>query len=367
MKASRTLIITAFLSCILLGALALFFVFGKNPDGGRAASLPVIRPSPAPEATPAPAVIPRTKILETSYHIFQTRNNCAPAALSMALSYYGITASQETLADALRPYQSQTGDDDKSTPPDELAGKAKEYGLIPYFRANGRIETVQRLIANDMPVVVRALLEPDKDYAHYRVIKGYDDETGEFIQDDSLQGKDLRYTYDDFIALWRPFNYGYLVLAPPEKRGIIEAILGPETDPAVAWQGARETAERELEQDPDDVQARFNLSVASFSIGDYTRSVREFEAVESDLPMRTLWYQIEPIQAYFELGNYERVFALTDRIFRDGNPAFAELHLLRGQSRIAQGEAAKAREEFEKAVLYNQSLASARQALDALE
>ena len=135
----------------------------------------------------------------------------------------------------------------------------------------------------------------------------------------------------------------------------------------MAWQGAQEAAERELQEGGNDIQAHFNRSVAYFYLGDHEQSIREFEAIESVLPMRTLWYQIEPIQAYFELKNYDRVFALTEKIFQDGNPAFAELHLLRGKAHLAQGETARAREEFEKAVLYNRNLGSARQALDALE
>ncbi len=31
--------------------------------------------------------------------------------------------------------------------------------------------------------------------------------------------------------------------------------------------------------------------------------------------MRTLWYQIEPIQAYYELGDYDTVMAMADQIF----------------------------------------------------
>ena len=46
--------------------------------------------------------IPYSKVLPTSYHVFQTFNNCGPAALSMALSHYGIKKTQQELGNELR-------------------------------------------------------------------------------------------------------------------------------------------------------------------------------------------------------------------------------------------------------------------------
>lgn len=324
-------------------------------------------PFAAASAVPVSESLPRQKILDNDYHIFQTFNNCAPAALSMALSYYGVERSQEELAEALRPYNNRTGNnDDKSTPPDELAEKGKEYGLLPYYRASGNIALLKRLVAAGMPVLVRTLLEPGKDYAHYRVIKGYDDDRGQIIQDDSLQGKNLRYSYDTFLDLWQPFNYAYLVFAPPEKQKAVETILGEEFDAHVAWRNALEAAEWEIESDPGNISAHFNKAVALYYLNEYARASEAFEAIESRLPMRVLWYQIEPIQAYFAAGNYMRVFSLSDAIFSQNNRAFSELYLLRGKSRLKQGNAMLAKEEFEKAVLYNKNSKAAREAFESL-
>src|SRR3989304_127405 len=140
--------------------------------------------------------IPSSKVLPTDYHIFQTFNNCGPAALSMALRFYGVNVSQAQLGNDLRPYQVAGGDnDDKSVTLDELGEKAKEYGFIPYHRPMGNPEIVKRFIANDMPVIARTLTKPNEDIGHYRIIKGYDETAGTFLQDDSLQNKNLTYTY----------------------------------------------------------------------------------------------------------------------------------------------------------------------------
>ena len=326
---------------------------------------PIINPTASP--SPALPPIPSQKILLTDYHVFQTFNNCGPAALSMALRFYGIDISQAELGNALRPYQVPEGDnDDKSVTLEELAEKSKGYGFIPYHRPMGNPEIVKQFIANDMPVITRTLTKPNEDIGHYRIVKGYDETRGIFIQDDSLQNKNLEYAYADFNAIWKKFNYEYLVLVPKEKQKLAEQILGENTDQKTAWQSAVENSENELANNPNDIYARFNLSVAFYNVGDYQKSVEEFEKIENLLPFRTLWYQIEPVQAYFELGNYDRVFQITDLVLNNYNRAFSELYVLRGKIYQKQGDMQAARNEFEKAVFYNSNLKEAKDLLSAI-
>jgi len=324
-----------------------------------------------PVSSPSPVVNlikpPQSKILPTTYHVFQTFNNCGPASLSMALRFYGITVSQEELGQALRPYQVVSGDnDDKSVTLDELAEKSKEYGFVPYHRPMGNPELVRQFIALDIPVIARTVTKPNEDIGHYRVIKGYDETRGIFVQDDSLQNKNLEFTYADFNEIWKKFNYEYLVLVRKDKVELAEQILRENAQVKAAWQNAVKNSERELAQSPDDIYARFNLSVALYNIGDYQRSVEEFEKVENLLLFRTLWYQIEPIQAYFELENYQRVFSITDKILNNGNRAFSEIYLIRGKIYLKQGDREMAKQEFEKAVYYNKNLKDAQQALSSI-
>ncbi len=324
-------------------------------EGGE---LKVVKSLPTPSSSPSPKVNllipPPQKVLNNNYHIFQSFNNCGPAALSMTLSYYGISASQDELGQQLRPYQVPEGDnDDKSVTLEELAEKSKEYNLIPYHRPNGNQRIVEQFITYDIPIITRTWLKTNEDIGHYRIIKGFDTISGHYIQDDSLQGKNLRYSFGEFVELWSKFNYEYLVLVPPEKVKIAETILGNEVDPKFAWQRAALLSRYNLESNTEDVIARFNLSIALYNIGDYRGSAEEFEKVESKLPFRTLWYQIEPIKAYFELGNYDRVFEITDRILNNHNRAFSELYLIRGNIYVKQGKDELAKQEFEKAIYYN--------------
>ncbi len=311
--------------------------------------------------------IPRQKLLINNYHIFQTFNNCGPAALSMALSYFNVYVSQEDLGRQLRPFQNAQGDnDDKSTTLEELAAKANEYGFTAFHRPNGNMEIIRQFIAADMPVIAKTWTKPDEDIGHYRVIKGYDDTTSQIVQDDSLQGRNLRFKYSEFNVLWEKFNYEYLVLIPPDKVELAEDILGDEIDPQISWQKAATAAQARLQNNPNDTAARFNLSIAYFNLGDYQNAVYEFEKIENALPFRTLWYQLEPVLSYYELGNYEKVFTITDKIISSGNRAYSEAYLVRGNIYLRQGKTAAARSEFEKAVFYNTNLKAARNALDSL-
>lgn len=327
-------------------------------------TLPSPTPLPSPSPSPTLPPLPTSKILDSGYHVFQTFNNCGPASLSMALSYYDFSISQQELGVALRPYQIPNGDnDDKSVTLNELAQKAKDYGLIPFHRPRGTQTMIKHFLANNMPIITRTWTKLNEDIGHYRLIKGYDDTTQSLLQDDSLQGKNLWYTYDEFNQLWEAFNYEFLVLVPPDKETVARAILGEFADEKTAWKAALVSAQKEGELQPESVYAHFNASVAAYHIGDFQTAVTEFEMVESRLSMRMLWYQIEPIQAYYELGNYDRVFEITDRVLNNHNRAFSELYLIRGQIYLKQGNQTAAKAEFEKAVEYNVNL---KAALDAL-
>jgi hypothetical protein len=353
---------------ILMGIVLTLGFFLKTNDKSLTINIqPLSQHTPTPTQTPLPP-IPVSKTLSNGgYHIFQSFNNCGPASLSMALRFYGIDVSQTEIGNDLRPYQVPGGNnDDKSVTLEELAEKSKEYGFNPIHRPMGNPDIVKQFIANDMPVIARTWTKPSEDIGHYRVIKGYDDSRKILIQDDSLQDKNLEYTYSDFNEIWRKFNYEYLVLVPEEKKDLVNAILGDHADAKKAWLDAVENSEEELRLNPNDLTSRFNLSVALVNIGEYQRATEEFEKVESRLSFRTLWYQIEPIQAYYQLKNYERVFQISERILNNHNRAFSELYILKGKSYLEQGQTELARTEFEKAVLYNRNLEEANRLLESI-
>lgn len=356
---------------VLFVGLSAYFLVNRDkniesPVGKVSKTIREVLPSFAPSPT-LNLNVPQSYTIPQRLHVYQTFNNCGPATLSMALSYWGINISQQELGNILRPYQVVGGDnDDKSVTLEEVANQAEEYGLHSYLRPNGTPEKIEMLISQGIPVVARTWLEPNEDIGHYRVIRGYDRNTRTFLQDDSLQGENLSYLYDEFNEIWQPFNYEYLIVVGDSKKDIAESILGEELDEKTAWQNALSRIEKEISQNPDNWHLIFAKSRIYYYLGDYENSVKEFEKVENRLSFRTLWYQIEPIRAYFELENYDRVFEITERILNNQNRAFSELYYLRGQIYLNQGNLNAARSEFETALLYKHNYTPAHQALNSL-
>jgi tetratricopeptide (TPR) repeat protein len=310
----------------------------------------------------------KSALVDNKYHTYQTFNNCGPATLSMILNWYGVKASQSELGDQMRPYQIASGDnDDKTIFTYEFTDWAQKYGLKAVDRRNGDIELLKRFTANGILVVVKTWLHPGEDIGHFRIVRGFDEDAGVIIQDDSYEGPNKKIAYFDFLAMWQPFNYDYIVVYTAESEEKVMAILGDEKDEQISWQNTLTRAQKEGKLDPNNFYPDFNASVASYHLGDYQASVEAFEKVEGKLPRRMLWYQIEPILAYQKLGNYDRVFEIIQRVLDNGNRAFSELYMIRGEIYLESGEKDKAREQFEQALLYNQNLNSAQEALDSLQ
>ena len=94
---------------------------------------------------------------------------------------------------------------------------------------------------------------------------------------------------------------------------------------------------------------------------------RAFEKAENiGLPRRMLWYHLEPVMVYNKLKEYDKVLDLTQKIFQSGNPAFSEAYYERGFAYLGKGEKEKAKEEFEKAVFYNENYQEAKEELEKL-
>lgn len=332
---------------------------------------------PLPTLTPEVHVNPTPEVglkvggdkvlLKSAGFVSQTFNNCGPATLSMILKFYGKEVGQDILGQQMRPYQIPNGDnDDKSIFADEFVTYAQKYGFEALSRPNGDLETLKKSTANGIPVVVRTWLHPGEDIGHFRVVRGYDDTRQVVIQDDSYQGANIEYSYQDFIDMWQPFNYGYMLVYPKEKEPIVQAILKENRDEKSAWQNALAKAVDEERSDPTSVYPIFNQSVAQYYLGDYKKSVELYERVDDRIPRRMLWYQIEPIEAYEKVGDYEWVFRLTDWILNNNNRAFSELYQIRGESLVAQGKKEEARAEFEKAIFYNKNFEPAKKSLTQL-
>jgi len=168
----------------------------------------------SPRAVSAQETAPPDYNLFGITHIYQSWNNCGPATLTMALTYYNIAADQNPAAQWLKPNY-----EDKNVTPWELVEYVNTQlpgNLRALVRHGGNLSLLKTLIANDFPVVAEAGYDPPNDpqgwMGHYLFMSGYDDAAQTFYTQDSFEGPNYAYAYDYFDQFWRHFNRLYVVV-----------------------------------------------------------------------------------------------------------------------------------------------------------
>ena len=334
----------------------------------------VTEPLPLTPSATAPAPLPSRHVLTGFRHEPQGWNNCGPATLAMALSYWGRTETQREIAPVLKP-----DPEDKNVSPEEMAEYVRTLGLEAVVRVGGDLNQIRRLLAGGFPVVVETwyVRAPDDQMGHYRLIIGYDDEARQFLTYDSLHGPDLPIGYQELDELWRVFNRVYLVIYPPERQADVATLLGPSLDEANAVQQALETARLETLQPAESCVAYadcangeafswFNVGSSLAALARYEEAAAAYDQARVlGLPWRMLWYQFGPYEAYYGTGRYEDVVALADVTLAVVSN-LEESYYWRGLARQAQGDSAGARSDFESALRYHQGWPPALEALGRL-
>lgn len=330
-----------------------------------------------PTATPLPTLPPST-FLTGAKVIGQGWNRCGPTTLSMYLSYWGVPVdnrTQEEISAVIKPEY-----EDKNTSPRELAQYAQDSGFTTFVRANGKIDTLRRLIANGYPVIVERGFDelPEEGWmGHYMLLTGYNDADRTFAALDSYWT--LKHShpdpanpadywgYDELDRLWRQFAWTYVVIAPESEADEIAAIIGSDMDDTTMYYEAAQRLSAELSANPSDVFGWFSLGTMLVGLKDYERAADAYDQARTlGLPFRMLWYQFGPYEAYYQIGDYSSVIELANWTLYD-YPISEEAYYARGRVYLAQGEVERARGQFQKALSINPNYDAARQALDELD
>lgn len=317
-------------------------------------------PSPVPPTMPPMPTLPASAALTGLRHEYQTWNNCGPATISMALSFFEAAGGQVEAARVLKP-----DPDDKNVGPDELAAYARSQGFGAVVRVNGTQGGLRALLAAGFPVIVETwfIPEPGDEMGHYRLLTGYDDGAGVFLAADSYEGPDLRLPMADFDALWRVFNRSFIVIFPPDRASKVDALLGPDRDDAAMFAAAAARARAELDAGPD-AFGWFNLGSSLVGLGDMPAAAEAFDQARAlGLPWRMLWYQFGPFEAYAATSRWPDVAALAEANLANADNLEESLYWL-GRSRQAAGDAEGARQAWQRALELNPNAAFVRAALD---
>jgi hypothetical protein len=327
---------------------------------------PTLTPMPTPTATIEPTALPASVQLNGIRHEYQKWNNCGPANLSMALSFWGWDGNQRPIADLVKPNPR-----DKNVMPYELASFVEEEtNLDVLVRVGGDLDLLKRFLVAGFPVMIEKGFEgPGFDgwMGHYEVVTGYDDARQRFTVQDSYIMADLPVSYADVESYWRHFNYTFLLVYPPEHEAELLALLGPLADETQSYQYAAELASTEIFQlsDRDLFFAWFNRGTNLMRLQDYGGAALAYdEAFKIDAqmaihdpdrrPWRILWYETGPYWAYYYTGRYYDVLNLANFTIENmSEPAVEESFYWRGLAREVLGDLDGAINDFEKALKWH--------------
>ena len=339
-------------------------------DGAAPEPNPILLPTVTP--TPPFRSSARAASLSGLTHEWQTWNNCGPATMAMALSYFGSDLTQADIAFSLRP-----NGEDKNVSAEELAAFARTQGLQAITRVNGDATILKRLLSNGLPVLVEVWLEPEPDdgFGHYRLLTGYDNETQEWIAYDSYVAEGLvdpvgtyagiSVPYQVLDQQWPVFNRTYVVLYRPDEVETLRFALGEQMDDTVMWTRALEHAQLETQEDPNDAFAWFNQGSALAALQRFEEAVSAYDqATAIGLPWRMLWYQFGPLEAYYRTGRFAQLVSTVEQTLATTTNV-EELYYWRGLGLAALGDVEQARASFSTALTLRPSYAEAAQALAA--
>lgn len=312
--------------------------------------------TPTPTLTSTP--LPPSGNLSGILHQFQMWNNCGPANLAMALSFWGWKGDQRVTAAFLKPNQR-----DKNVMPYEMeAFVEEETELEAVVRIGGDLEMIKAFIAAGYPVIAEKGFEGlgfDGWMGHYQVVSGYDDAAGQFLVQDSYKGPNLPISYDSFVRDWRAFNFTYLVVYPPERRQEVLNILGLQAYDNYNYRYAAQKAfdDVALLNGRDLYFALFNQGTNAVYLNDYAAAATAYDAAfanyqslpESERPWRMMWYQTGPYFAYYYTGRYQDVIDLSTLTLEAmSEPILEESYYWRAKAKIASGDIEGAIEDLRK-------------------
>jgi hypothetical protein len=317
-------------------------------------------PSPIPTQTLPP--LPQNAGLDGIRHEYQQFNNCAPASLSMVLSYWGWLGDQYETRAYLRPGFEI---DDKNVNPFEIVDFVEKYTTFDAaWRVGGNLELLKRLTASGFPVLIEKGLDPHDDawLGHYQIISGYNDVSRQFLVYDSYEGPPEAYgvSYDVIGQFWRHFNFAYVVVFPPERAAEINSILGANSDPQVNFHSAAELALMEANSLSGREQffAWFNRGTNLLELQDFAGAAQAYDTAfslyaglsQEERPWRLLWYQDGPYKAYYYTGRYLDVINLAhSTLINVDKPVLEETYFWRGMAKAALGDREGAIEDLTRA------------------
>ncbi len=347
-----------------------------TPAGNPATATPTLVPSPAPTPTagptatptPSPTPLPPRVLLKPPKWESQDWNNCGPTTLALYLRWWGWDGDQYDISRVVKPKRG-----DRNVNVEELAGFVNNRikGFSAIYRVGGNLETLKRVLASGMPVMIEESMMFEEQYwpnddrwaAHYLLITGYDDSAQEFITQDSFRGPNRRVPYATLRSNWEAFNFVYILVFPNTRTDAVKALLGEDWNTDVNRRKALKAMQQATQENPNDAYAWFNLGTNLLYFERYGEAAMAYDkALKIGLPQRFLRYQFGPFIAYFHTARFDDLLSLTDYALQI-TPNSEEAHLWRGWAFYRLGKKREAIDEFRAALDANPHYEDAKYAL----
>ncbi len=326
-------------------------------------------PTLIPSSTPTPTALPESVSLPAPEWVKQDWNNCGPAALTMYLRFYGWGGAQYQISDLLKPARN-----DRNVNIEELDYYVRNYAgwLNTLYRVGGDIERIKQFVAAGIPVIVESSFYFEGEYwpnddlwaAHYLLVTGYDEASQTFTVQDTFHGPNEVLSFEKLDAYWQSFNRLFMLVYLPDQEETVQTILGDHWDEDTNRQHALDAAQAEIDADPEDGYAWFNLGTNLLYFERYQDAALAYdEARNIGWPQRMLRYQFGPFFAYFHSGRTEDVLTLTKYALQR-TPNSEEALLWRGWGRYRNGDVNAALADFRAALEVNPNNWDAQYAID---
>jgi len=146
---------------------------------------------------------PDMKKLKIPYYRQETDYFCGPAALKMALEFFGKKVSQKKLAGLLKTNEK------RGTLRRDMIKTARGFGLSARGFFGKNLDEVKKFL-NTGNIAIVIFVEPSSEEDHYSVLAGVG--RGCVVLNDPLSGKNFEIKEKDFIARWNKWNRWFMVI-----------------------------------------------------------------------------------------------------------------------------------------------------------
>ncbi|WP_232337950.1 C39 family peptidase [Deinococcus arboris] len=167
------------------------------------------------------AATPPGYVLKGMPLVRQTYNACGPASLTQVLGYFGLKVNMADVSRQTRPtersYMSAQA----------IVRFAPQVGMEARLYSGGNLNTVKAAIRSGLPVIALQshITAAGQVIPHWRVLVGYNDQSGQVYIMDPLLGY-VAMRYSDMARVWADQHGQFALMYPPKLATTVKKVIG---------------------------------------------------------------------------------------------------------------------------------------------